>query len=126
AWLKRLTEFEQRSVDSSRPIDSEMLFQNVREALFDLLDSVAEERCLVILVDDVQWLDVASGKIVARMAEWCETKRVFLLVNCRPSNNSFLEYADKARLENITLGGLPRVASTALLQSIALHPGDEP
>jgi len=126
AWLKRLTEFEQRSDDSARPVDSEMLFQNVRAALFDLLDSVADERCLVILIEDVQWLDFASAKILVRMVEWCETKRVFFVLNARPSRNSFLEYADKARFDTIALGPLTPMASTALLQSIALRPGDEP
>jgi len=126
AWLKRLTEFEQRSDVSALPVDSEMLFQNVRAALFDLLDSVADERCLVILIEDVQWLDVASARILARMVEWSQSKRVFFLLNSRPSNNSFLDYAEKSRLDTIGLGPLTPMASSALLQSVALRPGDEP
>ncbi|MBC7791606.1 MAG: hypothetical protein H7Z74_16795 [Anaerolineae bacterium] len=106
--------------------DSEMLFENVRTALFDLFDSVAEERCLVILVEDLQWLDDASAKILARMVEWSATKRVYFLLNARPSNNSFLDYGETTRLDTITLGPLNPLASTALLQSIALRPGDEP
>ena len=125
-WLKRLTEFEQRTGENSRPVDSEMLFENVRAALFDLLDSVAEERCLVILIEDVQWLDDASAQILARVIEWCETKRLFLLLNSRPAGDSFLRYTEKARLDQIALSPLTAVASTALLQSIALRPGDEP
>ncbi|MDP9201256.1 MAG: AAA family ATPase [Gemmatimonadota bacterium] len=126
ASLKRLTEFEQRSSDSWRAGDSEMLFQNVRTALFDLFDSVAEERCLVILIDDLQWLDDASAKILARMVEWCETKRLFFLLNSRPSNDSFLDYAEKAQVPTIALGPLTSVASSALLHSIAVRPSDEP
>jgi len=125
AWLKRLTEFEQRSDDSSQG-DSDTLFQNVRAALFDLLDSVAEERCLVILIDDVQWLDSASARILIRMMEWCATRRLFFLLNSRPGDNSFRDYAEKARLDTLILGPLKPVASTALLQSVALRPGDEP
>ena len=124
-WLKRLTEFEQRS-DDSRQIDSDTLFQNVRAALFDLLDSVAEERCLVILVEDVQWLDNASARILIRMMEWCATRHLFFLLNSRPGNSSFLDYAEKARLTTVTLDPLKPVASTALLQAVALRPDDEP
>lgn len=124
-WLKRLTEFEQRS-DDSRQIDSDTLFQNVRAALFDLLDSVAEERCLVILIEDVQWLDNASARILIRMMEWCATRHLFFLLNSRPGNSSFLDYADKARLTTVTLDPLKPVASTALLQAVALRPDDEP
>jgi DNA-binding SARP family transcriptional activator len=125
SWLKRLTEFEQRS-DDSRQIDSDTLFQNIRAALFDLLDSVAEERCLVILIEDVQWLDSASGRILIRMMEWCATRHLFFLMNSRPGNSSFLEYADNARLETVALNPLRPIASTALLRAIAWRPGDEP
>ena len=126
AWLRRLTEFEQRSDDTVRAVDSEMFFQNVRAALFDLLDSVAEEHCVVVLIEDVQWLDSASAKILVRMVEWCETSRVFFVLNARPGNNPFLEYAEKVRFDTITLGPLTPVASTALLHSVALRPGDAP
>ena len=124
-WLKRLTEFEERS-DDSRQIDSDTLFQNVRAALFDLLDSVAEERCLVILVEDVQWLDNASARILSHMMEWCATRHLFFLLNSRAGNSAFLDYADKARLETVTLGPLKPIASTVLLRAVALRPGDEP
>lgn len=126
AWLRRLTEFEQRSDDTVRAGDSEMFFQNVRAAVFDLLDSVAEEHCMVVLIEDVQWLDAASAKILVRMVEWCETKRVFFVLNARLSNNPFLEYAEKVRFDTIALGPLSPVASTALLHSVALRPGDAP
>ena len=126
AWLRRLTEFEQRSDDTVRAVDSEMFFQNVRAALFDLLDSVAEEHCVVVLIEDVQWLDAASAKILVSMVEWCETRRVFFVLNARRGNNSFLEYAEKVRLDTIMLGPLTPVASKALLHSVALRPGDEP
>jgi DNA-binding SARP family transcriptional activator len=125
AWLKRLTEFEQRS-DDSRQVDSNTLFQNVRAALFDLLDSVSEERCLVILIEDVQWLDDSSAMILIRMVDWCATRRLFFLLNSRPGDNSFLDYAEKARLDTLALGPLKPVASAALLQSVALRPGDQP
>lgn len=122
AWLKRLTEFEHRS--DSGQIDSSTLFQNVRAALFDLLDSVAEERCLVFLIEDVQWLDAASAAILLRMVEWCATKRVYFLVNSRPGNNSFLNCRDEAQLDTLTLGPLKPSASIALLESVASRRGD--
>jgi DNA-binding SARP family transcriptional activator len=124
-WLKRLTEFEHRS-EESRQIDSDTLFQNVRAALFDLLDSVAEERCLVILIEDVQWLDNASARILARMMEWCATRHLFFLLNSRSGYSSFLDHVEQAQLETLNLGPLKPVASMALLQSVASRPGDEP
>lgn len=125
-WLKRLTEFEQPSGDASRQGDADMLFQHVRAALFDLFDSVAEERCLVVLIEDVQWLDDASAKILSRMVEWGAARRLFFLMNSRPTDNAFLDYAEKAHLDTMVLGPLKPVAATAFLKSVALRPGDAP
>src|SRR5207244_2037691 len=85
SWLRRLTEFEQRSEDSGRAVETEMLFENVRAALFDLLESIVEEHCLVLVIEDLQWLDKASAKLLVRMVEWSEAKRVFFLLNARPA-----------------------------------------
>ena len=124
ASLKRLTDFELRSRDALRTVDSEMLFADLRSALFDLFDSVAEERCLVIVVEDIQWLDDVSAKILGRMVEWAATKRALLLLNSRSSNNPLIRYADGTGLTTLSLGPLTPIASSAVLQSIAARPDD--
>jgi len=122
ASLTRLTEFEDRPSGTSRHADSDMLFQNLRTALFDLLESVTDERCLMLLIEDVQWLDEASSRILIRMVERCASRRLFFLFNARPSSTPFLDYAEKARVETVTLGPLTPSACTELLQSMALLP----
>jgi DNA-binding SARP family transcriptional activator/tetratricopeptide (TPR) repeat protein len=124
ASLTRLTEFEDRPSETSRQADSDMVFQSLRTALFDLFESVTDERCLLLLIEDVQWLDEASSRILIRMVERCASQRLFFLLNARPSNTHFLDYADKARLETVTLAPLAPAACTVLLQSIALVPSD--
>jgi DNA-binding SARP family transcriptional activator len=120
AALKRLTEFEQRPDDSGHPDYPEMLFQGIRTALFDLVDSLADERCLVLLVEDVQWLDNASWKILAQMVEWAPSKRVFFLLNSRPgNNNAFGELAESALVRTLHLGPLTETSATTLLRSLA-------
>jgi DNA-binding SARP family transcriptional activator/tetratricopeptide (TPR) repeat protein len=119
AALKRLTEFEQRPGGFAHPGDSEILFQGVRTALFDLLDSLADERCLVLLLEDVQWLDNASAKILAQMIEWAPSKRVFFLLNSRPGNNGLGEHVENPLLRRLTLGPLTEIAATTLLRSLA-------
>jgi DNA-binding SARP family transcriptional activator len=126
AWLRRLTEFEQGSDVSSRASDSQMLFENVRAALFDLLESIVEEHCLVLVIEDLQWLDKASAKLLVRMVEWSDKRRVLFLLNTRPGTNAFLDYAEKVPVDTIALGPLAPMPSTALLKSVALRPGDEP
>ena len=126
ALLKRLTEFEQRHSDTSGAGDSELLFRNVQVALFDLLDSVAEERTLVIIIEDVHWLDDVSARILARMVEWSVSKNLLFLMNSRPSKSSFDQYAEKASLFTLVLPPLNKKACIALLQSLALRLADEP
>ena len=124
-WLKRLTEFEQRP-DSSRDVHSTVLFHNVRSAIYDLVDSVAHEGLLVIELEDMQWVDDESARMLVGMAQWCTTRRVFFVMNARPETTASLIYAQRANFDLLALGPLHTDASTALLQSIALRPSDEP
>jgi DNA-binding SARP family transcriptional activator len=124
--LKRLTELEERPQEVLRQADSEMLFYTLRTALFDLVDSVCEERCLFVLIEDVQWLDDASAKILIRMVERCENRRLFFLFNARPTKSALIESDEKARVNVLTLAPLMPSASETLLHSVALRPGDQP
>jgi DNA-binding SARP family transcriptional activator len=123
--LKRLTEFDLRSTESVRLNDSEILFESVRTALFDLLDSVVEEGCLLILIEDIQWLDESSAKIVARMLEWASTRRLLFILNSRSSEASLQKYVDGSRLETRVLGPLRPASAVTLLRSIAPPTGTE-
>ncbi len=126
ACLKRLTDFELRSRDSRWFTDSEMLFGDLQSALFDLFDSLAEERCLVIVIEDTHWLDDVSANILARMMEWAPTKRLLFILNSRPTDNSVLRHADFAHVSTMYLGPLAPVASSAVLHSVAIRPDDHP
>jgi AAA ATPase-like protein len=125
AALKRLTDFQVQG-HASAGATSDVLFQDLRSALFDLIDSITDERCLIVVVEDLQWLDDASGKILAAMVERASTRRLLFLLNSRPGPNAFLNFIENARLFSLLLGPLDSSASTALLQSVALQPGDRP
>lgn len=120
--LKRLTEVELPSRDNFRSGDSAMHFQNLRVALLDLFDSVAHERCLVVLIDDVQWLDDSSAKILAQMVEWCTTKSLYFLINSRPGINPLMNYVKHTSVNRLALGPLSAPESARLLHHAALRP----
>jgi DNA-binding SARP family transcriptional activator len=65
--LKRLTEFDGRATDTSFIDDSTVSFAQIRRALFDLLDAITDEQCMLIVLDDVQWLDNSSLKLLSAM-----------------------------------------------------------
>jgi DNA-binding SARP family transcriptional activator/tetratricopeptide (TPR) repeat protein len=124
AALNRLTKFEQRPGGFAHPGDAEMLFQGLRTALFDLVDSLADERCLVLLIEDVQWLDNASAKILAQMIEWASSRRVFFLLNARPGNTELDALAESLLIRTVSLGPLTRTASETILRSLSQQPTD--
>jgi DNA-binding SARP family transcriptional activator len=126
AFLKRLTEFDERPQEAMHQGDSDTLFQNLRAALFDLVDSIVEERSLLVVIEDVQWLDDASAKILIGMVQRSASQPIFFLFNLRPSHNALLDYAEKSRWETAVLGPLKPAPSMALLNSVALRPGDRP
>lgn len=125
ALLKRLTEFEQRTEDSPRALDTERLFEGVRAALFDLLESIAEEHCLLIVIDDVQWLDKLSAALLVRMGDWCRSRRILFVLNARPGNSSLIDYAHGIQLKRIMLGPLGASAAAGLLEALARGHGGE-
>jgi hypothetical protein len=126
AWLRKLTEFEQGSDATIRAIETQMLFEHVRAALFDLLESLVEEHCLVFVIEDLQWLDKTSANLLVRMVEWSEGRRVLFVLNARPGNNALVEYAEKVRLHKVIVAPLAETAAAALLKSVILRPGEEP
>ena len=83
--LKRLTEFEGRANEEFMPTeDLTSLYGNMRRALFDLVDALVEEQCVVIAVDDVQWLDRASSRLLSEMIRWSPKKKLVFLFTSRP------------------------------------------
>jgi DNA-binding SARP family transcriptional activator len=92
AWLKRLTEFDVSSEElPTRTDDSTSPYTNLRSAVFDLLDAVSEEGCLLIIVEDVQWLDRASVSLFGAILEWSAVKRLFFLFTSREARIPLME-----------------------------------
>jgi DNA-binding SARP family transcriptional activator/tetratricopeptide (TPR) repeat protein len=85
--LRRLTEFDGSASDVLLTDDSTVSDAQVRRALFDLFDAIVEEQTLLIVVEDVQWLDRSSTKLLAAMVSWASSKNLFFLLNERSASN---------------------------------------
>lgn len=129
SWLKRLTEFDASSTEMiPSGEDSVTLYTNLRSAIFDLLDAVSEERCLLIIVEDIQWLDQASAKLFASILEWLPSKKILLLFNTRESGDAMTKVVSAQRisvlrLTPLTSGDARVVVSTMFAGSS--HVGDD-
>src|SRR6516165_9658525 len=80
-------------------------------AVLGLLSAVAEERPLLCLVEDAQWLDDASGLILGFLARRLVAESVAIVVTVREPNNR----RDFRGLPELTLRGLAEEDARALL-----------
>jgi DNA-binding CsgD family transcriptional regulator/tetratricopeptide (TPR) repeat protein len=90
-------------------------------AVLSLLSDVAEERPLVCLVDDVQWLDQASTQAVEFVAQRLFAEPIALVFAVRPSG----EMPPLAGMPELVLEGLTNGDARTLLGSVVRWPLDE-
>ena len=81
-------------------------------AVLGLLSEAAEERPLVCLVDDVQWLDRASAQVLAFVGRRLLAERVVMLFGAREPTEEF------EGLPELVIDGLDRTDARALLASV--------
>ena len=90
-------------------------------AVLSLLADVAEERPLLCVVDDAQWLDGASAQALAFVARRLEAESVGLVFAVRePAGERHL-----AGLAELVVGGLDDGDARALLEAVVAGPLDE-
>jgi AAA ATPase domain len=87
-------------------------------AVLSLLSDVAEERPLVCLIDDEQWLDSVSAQVLAFVARRLGAESVGLVFGAR------IPSADLAGLPELVIGGLRDDDARALLDSVLTGPLD--
>jgi DNA-binding CsgD family transcriptional regulator len=87
-------------------------------AVLSLLSEVAEDRPLVCLIDDEQWLDRASAQILAFVARRLGAESVGLLFGAR------VPTSDLAGLPELMIRGLREDDARALLDSVLTGPLD--
>jgi DNA-binding CsgD family transcriptional regulator len=80
-------------------------------ATLNLLSEVAQERPLLCVIDDAQWLDRASAQVLAFVARRCQTESVAILFAARTPT------LDLAGLPELVVDGLDDADARALLAS---------
>jgi AAA ATPase domain len=84
-----------------------------------LLAVAAEAQPLLVLVEDLHWLDAASVEALAFAARRLRAEPIALLVSCREEQTTAFE---TGRFEELRLGGLDAPAASALLAELAGEP----
>ncbi|MBC8075964.1 MAG: AAA family ATPase, partial [Chloroflexales bacterium] len=92
----------------------------MRETIIQLCLAAAEERPLVLLVDDLQWADPSSHALLAQLAEALAVHPLLLLLLYRSNAGLAEPWHDLPHHSAIVLGNLDPNESAALLASL-LH-----
>jgi DNA-binding SARP family transcriptional activator len=124
-WLKRLTQFN-TSGDANQTEEAATVFTNVRSALFDLFDAVADERPLLLIVDDAQWLDRASAGVFGSMLEWVRERKLFFLFNSRTRETLISDEGSPGQLRVLDLRPLKDEESLAVISGVVALAGVQP
>jgi DNA-binding CsgD family transcriptional regulator len=85
-------------------------------ATLSLLDEVADERPLVVVADDFQWLDRATSSVVSFVARRLESTHILLIIGLRETFQTALR---SLQLPEIHVEPLSDAASADLLVSVA-------
>jgi DNA-binding SARP family transcriptional activator len=117
--LKGLTEFDGRATFSSLSVDDSMSAPTrMRAALFDLLDAVTDERSVLIVVDDVQWLDSSSVRLLSELLPWARTRKVFFALTERLGTNGLASHFSPDDLQALNLGPLGPKFGEAIIADV--------
>src|SRR5579859_513167 len=93
-------------------------------AVLSLLSDTAEERPLLCLIDDAQWLDRSSAQVLAFVARRLQAESVVLLFAQREPGEAG-EPDEIAGLPGLPLRGLPAGSAADLLASAVSGPLDD-
>ena len=86
----------------------------VCNAALSLVMAVADQTPVLLLVDDVQWVDRASAVVLGFMARRVEGHPIGLVMSCRTGGESFL---DRRGLTDVVVQPLDREASEQLVDA---------
>jgi predicted ATPase len=124
-YLRRLTEHDPKEpLAALDPRDAAMVYANIRRSLLDLLDAVASEGLLVLVIEDVHWLDMGSWDVIGDLLSWLGTRRVLLLLTARePDAERKRGIGELPGLQRHHLPPLDRTAVDALSATIVERSG---
>ncbi|MBA3341661.1 MAG: AAA family ATPase [Gemmatimonadaceae bacterium] len=124
SYLDRLTKHKPNAMDSlSDDPHGELVYAKVKQAMLDLVDAVLYENPLVVIIEDVQWLDSASASVLEDMIQWSVDRPVFFGLSRRDTQQ--LPFADESsRAQSIHVGPLDNSESTDVVLSVIRQHGE--
>ncbi|MEO7103088.1 MAG: AAA family ATPase [Gemmatimonadaceae bacterium] len=80
--LTRITHFTSESMDVGSRDSAAQLTASIRASVIDLVDAVADEQPLLLVIEDIHWIDPASWSLLRTIVDKAE-RSIFLLCTSR-------------------------------------------
>ena len=124
-YLRRIERHDSTGASPSDDArEAELLYSNVRRALFDLLDAITTEACLIVALEDVHWLDATSWKLLSDVVPWLATRRgIFVFTGRDGYGGSRHLVSDIQQLNQYRLQPLTREESAELVRGVLTSAG---
>jgi DNA-binding SARP family transcriptional activator len=120
--LRRLSELADGDAPSAPAGDASSIAASIRRAIRDLVDAVSAERTLMLYVDDAQWLDAASWRLLGELLRLGEGTGVVVCCASRRGPRA-QPCADATRtcaaLEHVRIQSLALGDASTLVDSLA-------
>ncbi|MDQ2931599.1 MAG: AAA family ATPase [Gemmatimonadota bacterium] len=111
--LRRLVAHDPEEARNREEMElSSISFENTRMAICDILEAVGAERCLLLEIEDAQWLDPHSGRLVQEISIWATTNKTLLLATSRTM------LLTEEHLQALVLRPLTPVAGTTVARAL--------
>jgi predicted ATPase/class 3 adenylate cyclase len=110
--IARLLDISSCARDLAPDVSKERTF----EALINWALHLGAKRPLLIIVEDVHWIDPTSQELLDQFIERISGHRIMLVVTCRPEYE--LRWSDKPHLSQIALARLSQSSATAIVEQI--------
>lgn len=121
-FLRKLYKYESdpSAVPSPDAREAELLSANITTAISELLDAITSESAFVLILEDVQWLDPISLKVVVDLAAERKDRQMLLVLTSREvalSGATHVERMTSLRLLQLS----PSESSRVLAELLARH-----
>ncbi|HUO52131.1 MAG TPA: AAA family ATPase, partial [Gemmatimonadaceae bacterium] len=119
-YLRRLTTWDAtQTTPSAEAQDAEYLFARIRLSVLDLVSAVASEHCMILLVEDVHWMDQWSWDVMSALTKRLEQTGVLVLMTRRESDEEATPVPKDAVLRMMPLAPLDDARCRTLLGAVA-------
>lgn len=102
--------------ESYTRLEPKLKRERIFEAVRDLLIKESQNMPLVLVFEDLHWIDRTSEEFLSYFIEWLPNIRILLILLYRPEYVH--EWGNKSYYSRIGLGQLPAIASSEMVKSL--------